>query len=300
MVCMNSIVGDMEGNSAKMRGIIESLSSTGSDMICFPELSLTGYSTDQSPEYAMDVDDPRVTDIVDMTSDSDVAICFGFVETGPYITQVIAEGGRIVGVYRKTHLGEREAAVFMPGNELPVFRTSKAVVGIQTCWESHFPQITTSHATKGADIVLMPHASGLSRNRRRDSWNKILPARAYDNTLFVASCNMVGDNGSGTVFGGGACIIDVRGNVIAEDYSGKCTVTADLDPTDMERIRAPGYESMKDLYFLDKVRWDLFRCHSGPQAPYGDDDDSVFTSVRQFRSCEHHLERRSPEPVLLE
>ena len=137
-------------------------------------------------------------------------------------------------------------------------RTRKAVLGIQTCWESHFPLITMEYAMKGVDLILMPHASGLTGERRRDSWNRILPARAYDNTVFVAACNMTGDNGYGTVFGGGATVFDVRGVNIAEDYSKECILTVDLDPTDMDRIRAPGYVSMRDLYFLDKSRPELF------------------------------------------
>ena len=70
---------------------------------------------------------------------------------------------------------------------------------------------------------------------------------------------MTGDNGEGTVFGGGSCIIDERGNILAEDYSGECVVSADLDPKNMDRVRSSGYETMRDLCFIDKVRWELFR-----------------------------------------
>lgn len=259
MVCMGSKVGMIDDNSKRMIDMIDDLSSEGSDLICFPELSLTGYSSRSSAGYAMSLDDPAVMRIVETTKDGNIIVCFGFVEEGPYITQVVAENGRICGSYRKTHLGEREKGRFLAGSSFPVIRTSKANIGIQICWESHFPQITATYASKGADIVLMPHASGLSGERRKDSWDRILPARAYDNTLFVASCNMVGDNGEDTVFGGGACILNERGNILAEDYSGERVVSADLDPNDMERIRTPGYETMRDLYFVDKIRWELFR-----------------------------------------
>lgn len=258
MVSMNSKVGDIMGNRDRMVSTMMDLASGGSDLVCFPELSLTGYSTEHSPAMAMSIDDPMVMEVVDVTSDLGVAVCFGFVEEGPFITQVVAERGRVIGTYRKTHLGERESPVFLEGDSVEPIRLSKAVVGVQTCWESHFPLITMEYAMKGADIILMPHASGLTGERRRDSWNRILPARAYDNTVFVAACNMAGDNGYGTVFGGGATVFDVRGNNLAEDYSAECILTVDLDPTDMDRIRAPGYVSMRDLYFLDKSRPELF------------------------------------------
>lgn len=258
MVSMNTAVGDIEGNLGKILSYSERAVSEGSDLVCFPELSLTGYSTDRSPGLAMGFDDPHVQRIVDASSELGIAICFGFVEDGPYITQAVAEDGVVKGSYRKTHLGEREAPVFKRGDTFPVIQLDKARIGVQTCWESHFPQITASYAFQGADIVLMPHASGLGGERRRVAWNKVIPARAYDNTVFVAACNMYGDNGYGVEFGGGVSVADVRGNILAEDYSGECMVTVDLDPTEMDRIRAPGYESMRDLYFLDKVRPDIY------------------------------------------
>lgn len=258
MVSMNSKVGDIGGNRGGIIGMMSQLASDDVDLVCFPELSLTGYSSEHSPGLARPMDDPDVMAIVDASADSGVAVCFGTVEEGPYITQVVAEDGRIVGSYRKTHLGERESPVFLAGDAIEPIRLRKAVVGVQTCWESHFPLITAEYAMKGADLILMPHASGLAGERRIGTWDRILPARAYDNTVFVAACNMSGDNGYGTVFGGCAVVYDVRGNRIAGDGSGGCVLTVDLDPGDMDRIRAPGYVSMRDLYFLDKSRPELF------------------------------------------
>ena len=104
----------------------------------------------------------------------------------------------------------------------------------------------------------MPFASNLGGERRRSSWDRILPARAYDNTVYVGACNGYGPTGSGTELGGGAAIYDARGNKLAEDFSGECIVTADLDPEPLEVIRAEGYVSMKDVYFLDKRRPEVY------------------------------------------
>lgn len=257
MVPMNSRVGDIEDNRDRIIGTMSELASDDVDLVCFPELSLTGYSTEHSPGLARPLDDADVMAVVDASAESGISVCFGFVEDGPYITQVIAEDGRIAGSYRKTHLGERESPVFLVGDTIEPIRLRKARVGVQTCWESHFPLITAEYAMKGADIILMPHASGLAGERRLGTWDRILPARAYDNTIFVAACNMSGDNGYGTVFGGCAVVYDVRGNKMS-GCDGDRILTVDLDPGDMDRIRAPGYVSMRDLYFLDKSRPELF------------------------------------------
>lgn len=253
MASVRSVVGDVEGNLRRMEGVIDS--HPDADLVCFPELSLTGYSMPSSRDFPVSADDPAIGRILDRSEGR--AVCFGYVDADGCIAQSVAEDGRIVGTYRKTHLGEREAGAVNAGGSLPVFRTSKAVVGVSLCWEAHFPEIAGTYALNGADLILMPFASGLGGERRRSSWDRFLPARAYDNTVFVAACNAFGDNGLGTAFGGGACVYDVRGEKLAEGQ-GECVVEALLDPGQMGRIRAEGYESMRDVYFLDKRRPELY------------------------------------------
>ncbi len=258
MVSMNSVLGDVDGNLSKMLALCDEASARESDIICFPELCIPGYSMPESSGLVMSTDGPEVGAVVDKSVETGMCICFGYVDEGPRIAQTVVEDGRILGTYHKTHLGERESEAIVPGDRLDVIRTSKAVIGLQVCWEIHFPEIAGTYALKGADLILMPSASGLGGERRRSAWDRVIPARAYDNTVYAAVCNQFGDNGRGVSFGGGAAVYDVRGRKMAEDFSGECMLTVDLDPEPLERIRAEGYESMRDVCFLDKRRPEIY------------------------------------------
>lgn len=258
MAQMGSVAGDMEGNLSGILDICRLAASKGTDILCLPELCLSGYAMPYSSEISIPDGHPAVQSIADVSSETGMCICFGYVGEGPCIRQAVAENGRIVGCYDKTHLGERERAM-RPGGTIDVIRTSRAVIGIQICWESHFPEISTTLALQGADIILMPFASGLGGDRRRSSWLRYLPARAYDNTVYVGACNAYGPNGFGTEFGGGAMIFDPRGETMCEDFGETGIITADLSAEPLERIRRKGYESMKDLCFLDKRRPELYK-----------------------------------------
>ena len=257
MVPLHSRVGDIEGNLAKMLGRCDEAEGNGADLVCFPELSLTGYAMPHSRGLAMPDDHPALASVSERTEGSDLSICFGYVDEEGHIVQAVASNGRIAGRYCKTHLGEREQGVMTPGGSFPIMDLGKAKVGISICWEAHFPEIAGTYALEGADVILMPFASGLGGERRQSSWDRFLPARAYDNTVFVAAVNAFGDTGAGTMMGGGAAAYNVRGERIGYSY-GSQTLTVDLDPEQMDRIRAGHYESMRDVYFLDKRRPGLY------------------------------------------
>ncbi len=257
--CMRSEAGNIAGNLESMLRRAEEAEALGADMIVFPELSLTGYAVSSGGIFRAEEDSPEFRSLV--AASRGISICFGYVDSGLHIVQAIAEEGKIAGGYMKTHLGDAESKRLVPGNSLGIIRTRKAAIGIQLCWESHFPDITRTYASEGADLVLMPTASGLSPARRMDIWNRILPARAYDNSVYVAAVNASGDNGFGVGFGGCAMVLDPLGKVISQDAAGgDALVFADLPSEPLEKIReGDGYATMKGVHYLAKRRPELYR-----------------------------------------
>lgn len=253
---MNSVAGDVESNYGRMQQFVRD--NSDSDIICFPEMCLSGYTSSGPERFAMDADDPFVDKVHCLSDETGISIVFGYIERDGdslRLRQEIADGGS-VNFYRKSHLGIKETELFEAGNELPVFDVKGIRVGLQLCTESHIPDITSTYRSKGAELVLMPFANGISGERRRSVWHSYLPARACDNGLFVAGCSAVGDNGQGSVFGGGLIAIDPKGNIMAEYYGEdeKC-ITVEMGG----KLPRDGPETMMNISYFDRRRPDLYK-----------------------------------------
>ena len=88
----------------------------------------------------------------------------------PYIAQVFAAAGRVVGVQRKRHLGEGEEAYAAAADSV-AFEHAGARFAIAICAEAGFD--APFDAAAGARLVLFPAAPGL-HGRRTDevSWRR--------------------------------------------------------------------------------------------------------------------------------
>ena len=135
----------------------------------------------------------------------DVALVAGVVERQPevdgliYDTAVLIDrDGELVGRYRKTHLYPAENEYFRAGSQLPVIRIAGVKVGVAICFEHAFPQIFTTYALRGAQVVFNPSAVPVGYDYLQDVR---IPARAQDNQIFVVSVNHVGAEGDITYCG---------------------------------------------------------------------------------------------------
>lgn len=149
-------------------------------------------------------------------------IAVGLLERAPdgrvFITQMLCRPDGIHRFYRKTHLGGKEAGWISAGDRLPVFETAQGVIGMAVCYDTHYPALVETLSLKGAELVLAPFASPKD-SLRRETWMKYLPARAYDNRVYLGCCNLVGGNGIGGHFSGGTVLFDPDGEVVCENFS---------------------------------------------------------------------------------
>jgi predicted amidohydrolase len=263
LVQMQSIVGDKIGNIDKMQSFIQEAKEQGVKIICFPELAVQGYTRELAAELAENIPGPSSDVFCELAKTNAMTIITGIIEKSPqekpYITQLICTSQGEMYKYRKTHLGVSEEPYFIPGNDLPVFSISDANFGIQICWELHFPEISTIYALKGAEIIFAPHASPTIIGDRKEIWLRYMTARAYDNSAFVATCNLIGSNDQGSEFGGGCLVVDPKGQVIGEDFSEQeGMLVVDLPQDVINKIRYQERKSMRYSYYLNYRRPELY------------------------------------------
>ena len=222
VVQMNCTVNDLAGNILKITHFVDRAIANKIDIVCFPELSVCGYNAGDNdiPEPEL-IHGDSVTRLAKLGIDSGVTFLAGLLERDKsgivYNTQVVFGPEGVHGYYRKTHVPTSENGTWAQGDEMPVFKHAKARFGIEICYDSHFPEVSTVLAEKGAEILFLPHASaGETSKEKRDRFLRYMPARAYDNTVYLAVCNQIGDNGRGIGFGGVAFICNARGEVVSE------------------------------------------------------------------------------------
>lgn len=145
-----------------------------------------------------------------------------------------------------------------PGQTFETVEVCEIRIGVQVCWETHFPELSMIQREQGAEVVLMPFVSGMSGEKRRDAWLKYLPARASDNGMFVLACNALLDPSateSPTAVGGGMMALDPRGEVIGEYFgTDECVLICDVGG---QLPREADERSMGNPSFFDGRRADF-------------------------------------------
>ena len=259
-VIFNSVVGRIQQNLDRMLPWIKKAKKKGADLVCFPELNITGYSTDPAIKaYAESIPGKISRQLEKMARDSEIVILAGMAEKDQsgnfYASHLAATPQGTAGVYRKLHIAPPEETVFSPGDRIPLINICGVKLGLQLCYDAHFPELSTRMAVDGADVIFMPHASPRGTPQKKmESWMRHLTARAFDNSVFIVACNQVGENQKGLKFPGLAVAIDPSGNILkVKTADREAMLIAELKSGDLSSVRCH-----RMRYFLPNRRPELY------------------------------------------
>jgi predicted amidohydrolase len=213
----------------------------GADLILFPELFLSGYTTVGLEELAVDPEGPEVGRVAEVAKDNSTAVVFGAPErfgTGHANSAIyIDRNGTVAGIYRKIYLFGSEREAFLPGDELLIVDLGGSKAGLMICFDVEFPEVARALAQAGADLLLTISAN--MEPFERDH-HVFATARALENGLPHAYVNQVG-RGEEFTFVGGTMAVSADGDLLAETGSMEEEVLdLELEPLAKSSVR-PDY-----------------------------------------------------------
>ncbi len=202
---------DPAQNLERMAGLARDAAGRGALLVVFPEYS-SYFAPAFGPDWAAHaeaVDGPFARGVAALAAELGIHIVAGMVERLADDEMRVSNtlvafdaSGELVATYRKMHLydafGQRESDWIVPGttDQLPVFEWRGFTVGLQTCYDIRFPEVTRALVDAGADLVLLP-SEWVRGPLKEAHWRTLITARAIENTIFVAAADHAPPVGAG-------------------------------------------------------------------------------------------------------
>lgn len=213
-------LGDKKENLERMRRM---LSRADADLCVFPELFLTGYMVrDEVYRLAEDTEGPSAAAVGRMAAEHGVHVLFGMAAWDAEVPGVLRNSAVMVSPdgavqrYDKVHPASfgpfEESQYFAPGGEPRTMEVGGTRIGAVICYDLFFPELAKRYALDGAEAVVCLSASPITS---REYFEKLIPARAIENTAYCLYVNQVGTQ-LNQVFFGGAEAAGPRGDRLAK------------------------------------------------------------------------------------
>lgn len=245
--------GDKTYNLSVVEKLSRKAAERGAQVVSFHELCITSYgflrklSREQITALAEEV--PQGESILELTNIArryKITLLAGLVEKEEdrlYNTYVCVNENGMLAKFRKLH--PFISPYLSPGNAYVTFDLHGWKCGMLICYDNNVIENVRATALLGANIIFAPHVTGctpspmpgrgyvdqqLWENRHRDpvplrmefdgpkgrGWlMRWLPARAYDNGLYIVFSNPIGMDDD-QLKGGNSMVLDPFGEVLAE------------------------------------------------------------------------------------
>jgi predicted amidohydrolase len=241
---------------------------TKADIYIFGEYFLSGdRCKDEFRDLAEPLNGPSVQFLTKIAKNKQCYIVFGMptkddkVDGLIYNAAVLIHPNGTVNAYKKWFLpnaGPFEEKIFFDqGEDLPVFNTTFGKIGLLICYDLNFPELAKALTLQGADLLICISASPSTTRRYFET---LLPARALENTVFVAYVNLAG-NQEDLIYWAGSQVYDPLGNLIIKaPYFKESIITCDIHLKHLEaaRARRPVLRDIRPEIYQDLYQFSRF------------------------------------------
>ncbi|MFT5906396.1 MAG: NAD+ synthase (glutamine-hydrolyzing), partial [Cryomorphaceae bacterium] len=237
--CLNQIPMDWDGNFSRIRGVAAEAQSENVDVLCLPELAITGYGCEDmflAPDVCVRALE-MLELIVDLAPEMVVAVGLPWrYHNTVFNVAAVVCGGEILGLYAKQNLAgdgvhyEPRWFSAWPAGEVGVtefcgedvligdllFDIGGVKIGIEICedaWVADRPGSQIS--AYGVDVILNPSASHFAFGKQHVRERFVLEGSRAFGVAYVYA-NLLGNESGRVVFDGGAMIASC-GELIATE-----------------------------------------------------------------------------------
>ena len=257
---LNPTVGDVGGNTEKVRRARDKAAAMGADLVAFPELFLAGYPPeDLVLKPAFHSACRAAVEMLARESKEGPAVLVGtpWVEDGKlYNAYVLLAGGVIEAVRFKVDLPNYgvfdEKRVFVPGPMPGPVLIEGVRIGIPICEDIWGTEVVECLSETGTEIMLVPNGSPYWRGKTEHRLN-VAVARVVESGLPLIYLNMVGGQDE-LVFDGASFVLNADRSIGAQ----LSTLREEVALTEWRR---------------EAGAW---RCVAGPMAPAHENDKTDY------------------------
>ena len=249
VVQMNS-GSDVSSNLERAERLVRAAAADGAELVCLPEKWALLGPGEVIARGAEPLDGPIVSAAAGWARELGIHLCAGSVpeDAGdadkPFNTSVlIGPDGEVAATYRKLHMFDvevegteyRESEHERAGQEIATATAGELELGLTVCYDLRFPELFRILALRGATAFTVP--SAFTAVTGKAHWEILLRARAVENAAFVIAAGQVGTAEPHYESWGHSMLIDPWGRVLAAIAEGDGHACADLDLSELERVR---------------------------------------------------------------
>ncbi|CDG82077.1 NAD+ synthase [Janthinobacterium agaricidamnosum] len=223
---MNSTVGDLAGNRAKIVELSRRAHEQGADIVLTPELSLVGYPPEdlllRSAFYAK-TQETFAALATDLAQFKDLHVVVGLPLLGDggevrYNAASVLLNGDVLGTYRKHDLPNTtvfdEKRYFTSVDHPYVFAVKGVRFGINICEDTWFDYAPKRAFDAGAQVLLVPNGSPYHMNKQHLRYD-VMRKNVCQQGMSLVYANLVGGQDE-LIFDGDSFVMDQHGVITAQ------------------------------------------------------------------------------------
>jgi omega-amidase len=239
---INQVWEDKKKNIVLCKEFVQASVRDSVDVVIFPELTLTGFSSKSSNLLVEDIGDSKTLSLFgEMSKKNSINIIFGAYvklskDSKPSNVLCLSDRfGKTKILYSKIHLFSygNEDKYLDSGNVIVKKQIEEVVFGFSICYDLRFPELFSIMSNDCQVVVVIANWP----SARSKHWEALLTARAIENECILIGVNRTGVDGNGIYYDRNSMVILPNGKRLKPNLSNLELDIYDIDVNIVQNYR---------------------------------------------------------------